>query len=145
MENSTLRKPGEMFTASSLKKANPFAQFIFIAIISLIGILFSKYLFQSDDYIKYIACFGVVFYAVTNPWLCLLTSDNKKYIITSFLLYGAFILFAYGLVYFFTGQYIFNSFEIKLILISITFYFVVAYGMMSVLKFLFLDQSGGGM
>lgn len=134
-----------MFTTSALKKATPFVQFIFIAFVSLLGILFSKYLFHSDDYIQYIACFGVVFYAVTNPWLCLLTSDNKKYIITSFLLYATIILFAYGLVYFFTGQYIFNSFEIRLMLISISFYYVVAFGMMMVLKLLFLDQSGGGM
>jgi hypothetical protein len=35
--------------------------------------------------------------------------------------------------------------EVRITLITTTFYLIVAYGMMMALKYLFVDQSGGGL
>jgi hypothetical protein len=74
---------GEMFTASVLKNATPLRQFIFISILGLLCLFVSKFILHSDDLVMYSGCFGVVFYVMFNPWLCLLGTDNKKYLINS--------------------------------------------------------------
>ena len=145
MPDDNTRKPGEMFTASALKKATPFRQFIFVNIVSLICFLLSALVWHSKDLIMYSGCFGVVFYVMFNPWLCLLTDNNKKYIITSFILFVINTIIMYGVVYLLTGKHAGNSWEIRIIFITISFYMVVAYGMMMGLKLLFLDLSDGGM
>ena len=144
-DDDTLRKPGEMFTASALKKATPLRQFIFVNVVGMICFLLSGLVWHSNDLIMYSGCFGVIFYVMFNPWLCLLTDNNKKYIITSFILFVINTAIMYGLVYLLTGKYFGNSWEIRIIFITITFYMVVAYGMMMGLKLLFLDLSEGGM
>jgi apolipoprotein N-acyltransferase len=145
MSDETLRKPGEMFTASALKKATPIRQFIFVSIVGLICLLTAKYILHSQDLIMYGGCFGVILYIMFNPWLCLLTDNNKKYIITSFILYPVITVLMYSIVYLWTGKYVENSWEIRIILITASFYLVVAYGMMMGLKMLFLDLSDGGL
>ena len=144
-DDDTLRKPGEMFTASVLKKATPVRQFVFVTIVSAICFLLSKFAWNDKDLIMYSGCFGVVFYVMFNPWLCLLTDNNKKYIITSFILFVINTVIMYGAVYLLTGKYFGNSWEIRIIFITISFYMVVAYGMMMGLKLLFLDISDGGL
>ena len=144
-EDNDLRKPGEMFTASVLKNATPLRQFIFIGILGLICLLVSKFILQSNDMVMYSGCFGVVFYVMFNPWLCLLGTDNKKYVIHSWILYILIAILMYGIVYLMTGKYFENSWEVRIILITTTFYMVVAYGMMLGLKTLFLDVSDGGL
>jgi len=145
MPDDNVRKPGEMFTASVLKKATPIRQFIFVSTVGLICLFAAKYIWQSQDLIMYGGCFGVVLYIMFNPWLCLLTDNNKKYIITSFILYLAIASLMYGIIYLWTGKFIENSWEIRIILITVSFYMVVAYGMMMGLKLLFLDLSDGGL
>ena len=144
-DDNTLRKPGEMFTASVLKKATPLYQFLFVSAVSLLYLLVANYVWQSHEQIMYGGCFGVVFYVMFNPWLCLLTVDNKKYLIISWLLYFLIAVLMYGIVYLWTGKWISNSWEVRIILITTTFYMVVAYGMMLGLKVLFLDASDGGL
>ena len=97
-EDNDLRKPGEMFTASVLKNATPLRQFIFIGILGLICLLVSKFILQSNDMVMYSGCFGVVFYVMFNPWLCLLGTDNKKYVIHSWILYILIAILMYGIV-----------------------------------------------
>ena len=143
--DNTLRKPGEMFTSSVLKKATPLRQFIFVSIVGLISLFAAKFIWNSKDLIMYGGCFGVILYIMFNPWLCLLTDNNKKYIITSFILYFAITALMYGIVYAWTGKFVDNSWEIRIILMTASFYMVVAYGMMMGLKLLFLDISEGGM
>ena len=143
--DTNLRKPGEMFTASALKGATPIRQFIFVSIVSLVCLLTSKFILKSDDLIMYSGCFGVVFFVMFNPWLCLLTDNNKKYILTSAILYVLMAILMYGIVYLWTGKSVSNSWEIRIILMTTTFYFIVAYGMMMGLKLLFLDVSDGGL
>ena len=145
MSEETLRKPGEMFTSSVLKKATPIRQFIFVSTIGLICLLSAKYIWQSQDLIMYAGCFGVVLYIMFNPWLCLLTDNNKKYIITSIILYFGIVSLMYGIIYLWTGKFLDNSWEIRVILITASFYMLVAYGMMMGLKLLFLDLSDGGL
>jgi hypothetical protein len=146
MDNDdTLRKPGEMFTASVLKKATPIRQFIYVSILGLICLFAAKFIWHSNDLIMYAGCFGVTLYIMFNPWLCLLTDNNKKYIITSFILYAVITVLMYGIIYLWTGKFVDNSWEIRIILITTVFYMVVAYCMMMGLKMLFLDQSGGGL
>lgn len=145
MSDDTLRKPGEMFTASVLKKATPFRQFIFVSVIGLICLFTAKYILHSQELVMYGGCFGVVLYIMFNPWLCLLTDNNKKYIITSFLLFFAITALMYGIIYLWTGKFFDNSWEIRIIFITVSFYMVVAYGMMMGLKMLFLDLSDGGL
>ena len=144
-DDETLRKPGEMFTASILKKATPLRQFIFISLLGLICLFVAKFIMHSNDLIMYAGCFGVVFYIMFNPWLCLLTDNNKKYIIASFIYYVLITCLMYGIVYLWTGKFADNSWEIRIILMTTVFYMIVAYCMMMGLKMLFLDQSGGGM
>ena len=86
-----------------------------------------------------------MFYVMFNPWLCLLGTDNKKYVINSWILYILIAILMYGIVYLMTGKYFENSWEVRIILITTTFYMVVAYGMMLGLKTLFLDVSDGGL
>jgi hypothetical protein len=134
-----------MFTASALKKVTPINQFIFVSVVGFVCLFAAKFIWHSQDLIMYAGCFGVVFYIMFNPWLCLLTDNNKKYIITSFILYPVITCLMYGMVYLWTGKYIENSWEIRIILISASFYMIVAYGMMMGLKLLFLDLSDGGL
>lgn len=143
--DENLRKPGEMFTASALKGATPSRQFLFITILGLLLLLVAKYALHSDDLVMYAGCFGVVFYVMFNPWLCLLAKDNKTYLITSFIYYAVIAAAMYGIVYLMTGKYFANSWEVRIILITTTFYMVVAYGMMLALKMLFVDVSEGGL
>jgi hypothetical protein len=143
--DTKLRKPGEMFTSSALKGATPFRQYIFVTIVGFICFLLAKLVWNSQDLIMYSGCFGVVFFVMFNPWLCLLTDNNKKYIITSFILFVINTIIMYGIVYLLTGKHPGNSWEIRIIFITISFYMVVAYGMMMGLKMLFLDVSDGGL
>ncbi len=143
--DDSLRKPGEMFTASALKGATPVKQFTFITILGILLLIVAKYALHSDDLVMYAGCFGVVFYVMFNPWLCLLATDNKKYLIASFLFYAVIAVVMYGIVYLMTGKYFSNSWEVRIILITTTFYMVVAYGMMLALKMLFVDVSEGGL
>jgi hypothetical protein len=145
IEEQNLRKPGEMFTSSILKKANPLYQFVFALGISLIFILISKFVLKSDELVMYSGCFGVVFYVMFNPWLALLAEGNKKYIISSLIFYSIIAIVLYGLIFLWTGKFLDNSMEVRITLITTTFYLIVAYGMMMALKYLFVDQSGGGL
>jgi apolipoprotein N-acyltransferase len=145
MPDDNIRKPGEMFTASLLKKTTPVYQFIFVSIIGLICLFTARFILHDQDLVMYGGCFGVVMYIMFNPWLCLLTDNNKKYIITSFILYFAITALMYGIVYLWTGKFIDNSWEIRIILITASFYMIVAYAMMMGLKMLFLDISDGGL
>lgn len=143
--DANLRKPGEMFTASALKGATPIRQFTFISILGLLCLVIAKFALHSDDLVMYAGCFGLVFYAMFNPWLCLLGTDNKKYLITSFILYVAIAVLMYGTIYLMTGKYFANSWEVRIILISTSFYMIVAYAMMLGIKLLFVDVSEGGL
>jgi hypothetical protein len=87
----------------------------------------------------------VVFYALWNPWLALLTDDNRNYFIASVIGYTAISVLLFSLMYSWTGLSIINSMEMRLTLISATFYAVVSYLTMVAIKMLFLDQSEGGM
>ena len=144
-DDSTLRKPGEMFTASVLKNITPLSQFLFVSVLSVLYLLVAKFIWQSNEQIMYGGCFGVVFYVMFNPWLCLLTTNNKRYLIVSWILYFLIAIVMYGIVYLWTGKWLENSWEVRIILITTTFYMVVAYGMMLGLKILFVDASDGGL
>ena len=143
--DTNLRKPGEMFTASALKGATPIRQYIFVTIVGFICFLLARFVWNSKELIMYSGCFAVVFFVMFNPWLCLLTDNNKKYITTSLVLFVINTIVMYGIVYLLTGKHPGNSWEIRVIFITISFYMVVAYGMMMGLKMLFLDVSDGGM
>lgn len=143
--NANERKIGEMFTSSALKKYNPKIQFIFTSVISIAVMLAGRFLLHSDDLVIYGGSFGVVFFALWNPWLALLTDDNKHYLITSVIGYAAISVLLFSLIYLWTGLSIINSMEMRLTLISATFYAVVSYMTMVAIKMLFLDQSEGGM
>lgn len=148
MENPNVvneRKAGEMFTASVLKRISPLNQFLFSASVSVLVILLGKFVWDSIEIIKYAGCFGVVFYVMFNPWLSLLRTDSKKYFIHSVLLYVAIVVLLYGLIYLWTGATIGNSLEVKITLVTTTFYLFVAFSMMTGIKFLFLDPSEGGL
>ncbi len=139
------RKPGEMFTDSILKRVTPLNQFLFSASVSFLVILLGKFVWDSKEIIKYAGCFGVVFFVMFNPWLSLLRTDTKKYFIQSVLLYVVIVLLLYGLIYLWTGATIGNSLEVKITLVTTTFYLFVAFSMMTGIKFLFLDPSEGGL
>lgn len=139
------RKTGEMFTASFLKKASPLYQFLFSLGFSLLVMLMAKGIWHSDEMIKYGGSFGVVFFVMFNPWLSLLHDDNKKYFIQSLIFYAIIAAVLYGLIYLWTGISFSNSMEVSITLITTTFYMLVAFGMMTALKYLFIDQSGGGL
>ncbi|MFN8276374.1 MAG: hypothetical protein U0T84_02730 [Chitinophagales bacterium] len=148
MENAndlSVRKTGEMFTASILKKVTPVYQSLFALAVALVLTALAHFAFQSTEGTIYAACFGVVFYVMFNPWLCLLADTIKPYFLQSIALYAALSIFLFGLVYLLTGLSPINTFEIKLILMTTTFYNLVAYAMMSALKLLFIDPSGGGL
>lgn len=140
-----IRKPGEMFTSSVLKKITPLHQFLFSLTVGILFILFSQFILHSQEMVLYSGCFAVVFYIMFNPWLCVLSVNMKLYLISSWILYFLLALLVYGLVYLLTGLGLHNSFEVKLILITTTFYMIVADGMMSILKMFFLDVSDGGL
>jgi hypothetical protein len=145
MPESTLRKPGEMFTASLLKKATPLFQFAFVMLVSILALLYSQYVAHSSDLVVYSGCFGLVFFVMFNPWLCLLSDNNKKYFTQSVVYYVLDVLVMYALIYLWTGKAIGTSWEVTIILITTTFYFFVAYGMMMMLKLFFVDVSDGGL
>ena len=75
----------------------------------------------------------------------MLHDDNKKYFIQSLIFYAIIAAVLYGLVYLWTGISFSNSMEVSITLITTTFYMIVAFGMMTALKYLFIDQSGGGL
>lgn len=139
------RKAGEMFTSSFLKNATPFYQFLFVTVIGLLLGLIAKFIFHSGDLVFYAALFGIVFYVMFNPWLCLLATNNKQYILFSWLFFGLITLIMFGMLYLLTGMHPGNTWGVSVILVSNLIYMVVTYGMMLALKLLFLDVSGGGM
>jgi len=141
----TLRKPGEMFTGSILKKLSPHIQFVFSILFSLALIFASRYLFKSDELVMYSASFGVIFFVLFNPWLQLLTEENSHYFWYSLLYYFVIAIIMYGLIYLWFDKSVVNSMEVRVTLITSTFYFLTAYGIMSSIKYLFVDNSGGGL
>ena len=145
MEIENRRKTGEMFTASFLKKASPLYQFLFSLGFSLLVMVLAKGIWHSEEMIKYGGSFGVVFFVMFNPWLSLLQDNNKRYFFQSILFYVIIALILYGLIYYWTGISFSNSMEVSITLITTTFYMFVAFGMMTALKYLFIDQSGGGL
>ena len=141
----TQRKTGEMFTASFLNNATPYYQFLFVSAIGLSAAIFSKYILQSSDLVFYACLFGVIFYVMFNPWLCLLAKENKPYILKSLLYYVILLVGMFGLMYFWTGKHLGNSWELKVILGTTIVYMLFTYLMMMGLKFFFVDVSGGGL
>ena len=79
-------------------------------------------------------CFGVLFYAMFNPWLFMLHSEMKKYFFTSLALYITLCVSMFGIIFFMTGESVFNQWSLKIILISSTFFYFVAFGMMRLMK-----------
>jgi hypothetical protein len=80
-----------------------------------------------------------------NPWLELLTKNNKKYFFQSAIYFVLIAIVLYGIIFFWTGKSVLNSMEVRLTLITASFYFLVAFAMISALKYLFVDQSDGGL
>lgn len=136
------RNVGEMFTASILKKVTPVNQFLFAVGISFLVMLLGKFVFDSKDVIKYAGTFGIVFFVMFNPWLSLLRDDSKKYFFTSIALYVVISAILLGLMFVWADTN-FQDLDVKLILISCSFYIVVAYGMMTAIK-QFVNWTGGG-
>ncbi len=137
--------PGEMFTGSILKKYDPIKQLLFSSVPSVLAMLYGEYILHSDEFVRYAGCFGLVFFVVCNPWLSLLAASNKAYFFNSLWTYVVNTILLFGLIHIWTGSSIVTSIEMRILFISITFYAVVAYGIMSAIKILFLDQSGGGL
>ncbi|HEY0262105.1 MAG TPA: hypothetical protein VGB95_03705 [Chitinophagales bacterium] len=144
IQSDNERKAGEMFTASILKRVTPLNQFLFAAGASFLVMLLGKFVLDSKELVKYAGCFGVVFFVMFNPWLSLLRDDSKRYFLQSVLLYITIVALLYGLIFLWTGATL-NDLEVKLTLITTSFYTIVAYAMMSGIKFLFIDNSGGGL
>jgi heme A synthase len=145
MMSTEINTPGEMFTSSVLKKYDPVKQLLFSSVPSVVAMLYGAYVLHSDEFVRYAGCFGLVFFVVCNPWLSLLANNNKAYFLHSVWTYLVNTLLLFGLIHIWTGSSILTSIEMRILLISITFYAVVAYGIMSAIKILFLDQSGGGL
>lgn len=141
----TLRKPGEMFTGSILKKLTPHIQFVFSISLSLFLMAISHYVLKSEDLVMYSGTFGVIFFVLFNPWLQLLTEKNANYFWFSLLYYFIIAIIMYGLIYLWFDKSMVNSMEVRVTLITSTFYFLTAYGIMSAIKYLFVDNSGGGL
>lgn len=137
------RKLGEIFTASILKKITPFNQFLFAFGVSLFFIFLGKFAFHSKEVIRYAGTFGIVFFVMFNPWLSLLREDSLKYFGTSILLY---VVISFALFYpmFIWADATFNDFDVKVTLVTCSFYIIVAYGMMSAIK-AFANWTGGGL
>lgn len=142
IQESEARNIGEMFTASILKKVTPLNQFLFATGISLLVMLLGKFVLDSKDIIKYAGTFGIVFFVMFNPWLSLLRDDSKKYFFTSLLLYIIISALLIGLMFFWTDA-TFKDADVKITLITCSFYIVVAYGMMTAIK-QFVNWTGGG-
>jgi hypothetical protein len=141
----TLRKPGEMFTGSILKKLTPHIQFVFSLALSLFLMAISHYVLKSEELVMYSGSFGVIFFVLFNPWLQLLTEKNTHYFLYSLLYYFIIAFVMYGLIYIWFDKSMTNSMEVRITLITSTFYFITAYGIMSAIKYLFVDNSGGGL
>ena len=86
-------------------------------------------------------CFGLLFYAMFNPWLVLLMADMKRYFLVSLFYYSVLALVMFGTVYLLTGESILNDWGLKITLISSTFFYFVAFGMMWLTKTI-LDDNG---
>lgn len=145
MSEDNLRTPGEMFSSSMLKKITPSVQFGFALGLSLLCMFLSKYALGSTELVMYSGCFGVIFFVMFNPWLELLTENNKKYFFQSAIYFVLIAVVLYGIIFFWTGKSVLNSMEVRLTLITAAFYFLVAFAMISALKYLFVDQSDGGL
>lgn len=143
--SDTLRKPGEMFTGSILKKLTPHIQFVFSIVLSLFLMAVSHYVLKSEELVMYSGSFGVIFFVLFNPWLQLLTEKNTNYFLYSLLYYFIIAFVMYGLIYLWFDKSMVNSMEVRITLITSTFYFITAYGIMSAIKYLFVDNSGGGL
>jgi hypothetical protein len=129
---------GEMFHGSALRRTTPFQHFMVALIAGIVGMLAAKYYFHSNDGVGFMGCFGLMFYALFNPWLFMLAANSLKYFLTSLSLYITLTLLMFGVIYLFTGESIMNKWDLRIIIISATFFYFVAFGMMRLLK-LILD------
>lgn len=134
MEEDNTIKPGQMFSGSYLRKTTPFHHFALAMVFGIGGMLIARFIFKSQEGIGFMGCFGVLFYAMFNPWLFMLHSEMKKYFFTSLALYLTLCVSMFGIIFFMTGESVFNQWSLKIILISSTFFYFVAFGMMRLMK-----------
>lgn len=132
---------GQMFSRSYLRKTTPFHHFLLSLILGLSGIAAAKLIFQSEEGIGFMGCFGLLFYAMFNPWLSLLANNMLHYFIYSSVLYVLLAVTMFGSIYILTGDSVFNQWNLRIILISSTFFFLVAYGTMRLTKTVLDDSS----
>jgi hypothetical protein len=132
---------GQMFAGSYLRKTTPFHHFLLALIFGLVGIATAKLIFTSQEGIGFMGCFGLLFYAMFNPWLFLLANNMLQYFLYSLALYVLLAVIMFGSIYLLTGESVFNQWSLKIILISSTFFFFVAYGTMRLTKTVLDDDS----
>ena len=140
MNNEVIAQPGQMFSGSYLRKTTPLIHFSFALVLGMLGMLAAKFVFHSQEGIGFMGCFGVLFYAMFNPWLFMLTPKMKEYFFTSLGLYIALLVIMFGTIYVFTSESVLNQWSLKIILISSTFFYFVAFGMMRLLKLVLEDD-----
>ncbi|MBX2902966.1 MAG: hypothetical protein KF872_05355 [Chitinophagales bacterium] len=132
---------GQMFTHSYLRKTKPVHHFLLALAFGVVGMAAAKLVFASQSGIGFMGCFGLLFYAMFNPWLVLLMADMKRYFLVSLFYYSVLALVMFGTVYLLTGESILNDWGLKITLISSTFFYFVAFGMMWLTKTI-LDDDG---
>jgi hypothetical protein len=140
MAEDDVIKPGQMFSGSYLRKTTPFQHFALAMLFGLVGMLAAKYIYNSHEGIGFMGCFGVLFYAMFNPWLFMLQADMKKYFLTSLALYVTLCIAMFGIIFLMNGENVFNQWSLKIILISSTFFYFVAFGIMRLLKLVLEDD-----
>ena len=133
-----------MFTHSYLKKLNPFSQCVFSLVFGSLFVLLAHFRFGTDYAISFAICTGIVFYAIVNPLIGIFHEQPLRYLISSLAGYVVLIFALPTVAHLLGWSWVYSALDFKIILISVTFYYVVAFASIRAMK-AFLDFSGGGL
>jgi cytochrome b561 len=132
---------GQMFANSFLKKTTPLHHFLLSLLLGIIGTTSAKVILNSREGVTFMGCVALLFFSMFNPWLSLLANDIKKYFLQSLLFYLLLAAILMLSIHLLSGENIFNQWGLRIIVISSTFFFFVAYGTMRLTKFVLDDEN----
>lgn len=139
-----LNNPGEMFTHSYLKRLNPLAQCLYSLVFGIALVLLAHFRFQTDYAVSFAICSGIVFYAIVNPLIGIFHERPLRYLMSSIAGYIVLTIALPSVAHWLGWAWVYSALDFKIILISVSFYYVVAFASIRAMK-AFLDFSGGGL
>lgn len=119
------------------RKASPLVQFAVSLVLSLLVMLAGKGLKATADF-SYVAAFvGILFFSIINTLVSVANASYFRYTVPSYALYVALVIITFLCAKFFSNISIWSLSEYRLMLISVTMFYVTASLLVRVIRLIY--------